>query len=476
MSHLKNIFFLLFFLVLFMGSLALAEKKPVVHIPKIEPGKPLPANLFVQIAKKINPSVVNIATTVKTRARSHFLFPGNFGPRMSPLPAQSLGSGFIIEEDGHIVTNAHVVSKASVIKVHIKEDPTVYKARVVGHDPSTDIALIKISAGESRTRKKFPKAVLGDSNALQVGEWVAAFGNPYGHSNTMTKGIISAIDRHIDELNLLPFLQTDAGINPGNSGGPLVNTQGQVIGVNTAINPRAQNIGFAIPIYNVRSILKSLKKYGYVKRGFLGVHMSNVPVEFDYNKKTYQGVLIVDVMKGGPAQRAGIRSQDIITEFNGSPIKTSKNLFDIVSATPKGEKVRGKLFRDFAMRSFTAVVSERPRAQAPAEVRMDPPPKKSLSSQAPFRLGFTLEPSSQRLPHLPSNYASRPLVTSIAAKSPAWKAGLKAGDVIFSVNSYSVLTVEQAFKRLSSKGQNVLHVLRFNQPGSYNLKKIVLVQ
>jgi len=386
-------------------------------IPKIEPGKPLPANLFIQIAKKIQPSIVNISTTRKQRMRQVDIFDMLLAPN-APVPSpslptpHSLGSGFIIDKGGYIVTNAHVVDQADSIHIQIKDDPTIYKAKVIGKDRPTDIALLKIDAKDSRTREVFTEAELGDSNNLQVGEWVAAFGNPFGHSNTMTKGIISAIDRHIDEINLLPFLQTDAGINPGNSGGPLVNTQGKVVGVNTAINPLANNIGFAIPIYNVKSILKSLKKNGYVKRGFLGVRMDPNKIEFDYQGKTHKGVLIVDVVRGGPAEKAGIRSYDIITEFNGTPIASSRDLYKIVSATPVNERVKGKLFRKSKVKSFTVVVAERPNNTSQAQ-RSSIEKVPSNVNKAPYNLGFHLAQTDSNLSRrlkLPLTYAHRPIV------------------------------------------------------------------
>ena len=454
-----------------------------IVIPKIEPGSPLPANLFIQIAKKIQPSIVNISTTKKQRVRHVDLFDMLIAPN-APVPSpslptpHSLGSGFIIDTSGYIVTNAHVVDQADSIHIQIKDDPTIYKAKVIGKDRPTDIALLKIDTKDSRTRKKFIAAELGDSNDLQVGEWVAAFGNPFGHSNTMTKGIISAIDRHIDEINLLPFLQTDASINPGNSGGPLVNTQGEVIGVNTAINPYANNIGFAIPIYNVKSILKGLKKDGYVKRGFLGVRMDPNKIEFDYQGKTHKGVLIVDAVKGGPAEKAGIKPYDIITEFNSTPITSSKDLFKIVSATPVNEKVKGRLFRKNKMQSFTVLVTERPNNTSQAQ-RSSIEKVPSKMNKAPYNLGFHLaqtDTSLSRRLKLPLIYAHRPIVVEVISPSHAQRAGLKAGDIIFSVNGENVQTVKDAFNRLRDASENVLYVLRFDQPGRYNLKRIVIVR
>ncbi|MDE0151406.1 MAG: trypsin-like peptidase domain-containing protein [Bdellovibrionales bacterium] len=470
------------FLILFLLLPIFSISEEVV-IPKIEPGKPLPADLFIQISKKIQPSIVNISTTKKQRMRQVDIFDMLLAPN-APVPSpslptpHSLGSGFIIDNSGHVVTNAHVVDQADSIHIQIKDDPTIYKAKVIGRDRPTDIALLKINIKDSRTRKEFTSAELGDSNKLQVGEWVAAFGNPFGHANTMTKGIISAIDRQIDDINLLPFLQTDASINPGNSGGPLVNTQGEVVGVNTAINPYANNIGFAIPIHNVKSILKSLKNNGYVKRGFLGVRMDPNKIEFDYNGKTHRGVLIVDVVQGGPAETAGIKPYDIITEFNGTPIASSRELVKIVSATPVNEKVKGQLFRKNQMQSFTVVVAERPNNTSQAQ-RSSVEKVPSNMNKAPYNLGFHLaqtDASLSRRLKLPLIYAHRPIVVEVISPSHAQRAGLKVGDIVFSVNGENVQTVEDTFNRLRDARENVLYVLRFDQPGRYNLKRIVVIK
>ncbi len=485
--NLKKIAFLVLIYALFVPFLSHSKinsnNPSKIVIPKIKPGAPLPADLFIQIAKKINPSVVNISTSMGVSSMSNFnlfeqfLFPLDIPrPPTQIQPANSLGSGFIIEEKGYIVTNAHVIERASKIHVQIKNDPTNYEAKVIGKDKATDIALIKISANDSKIRKKFPIVDLGNSNNLQVGEWVAAFGNPFGHSNTMTKGIISAIDRHIDELNLLPFLQTDASINPGNSGGPLVNTQGQVIGVNTAINPRAQNIGFAIPIHNVISILKSLKNDGYVKRGFLGVQMSPNTVEFEYNKKPKEGVLIVNVIPGSPAEKAGIKKFDIVTKFNKTSITSNRDLFNSVSATPVNEKVTGELYRNNKMIPFTVVIRERPRENTSKKTSTE---SKKISRKAPYNLGFSLLKSNEEIPpnfNLPMSRSDRPVVLEVYPPSPAFNSGLMKGDIIFSVNGENVQTMDEVFKNLTPKNKNVIHVLRYDRPGRFNLKKIQILK
>ena len=453
-----------------------------VVIPDIQAGEPFPSDLFIKIAQKINPSVVSISTLSKNpRSRSlnnDPFFDFFFNPQPQSQPQRSgLGSGFIIEPDGHIVTNAHVIIHADSILVHVKDDPTVYEANVIGKDEKTDIALIKIEARQSRTRKSFSTVSIGDSNALQVGETVVAFGNPFGHSNTMTKGIISALDRRINELNLFPFLQTDASINPGNSGGPLVNVKGEVVGVNTAINPNAVNIGFAIPIYNVNSILKALKKDGYVKRGFIGIQMRPDTVGFDYKEKSYKGVLVTDVVRGGPADQSGIRPRDIITEFNKTPIQTSKDLHNIVSGSPVGETVSGRLFRDNKIRSFKVTIREWPNQKArPVQFKQE---TKLSSKTAPYGLGFSLSQSDSKLPshlNLPLTYVNKPIVIEVKENSSAGRSGLKEGDIIFSINNFNVQTVKQAFSRLRNQRENVIHVLRYDQPGRYKLKQIKVIK
>ena len=460
---------------------ALSATAQNVLIPQLKPGQPLPVDLFIQIGKKIQPAVVNISTTVNVSPSSSFLYnPFDFLDPFTQQPQEestprdhSLGSGFIIEKNGLIVTNAHVIDKADSINVHIKDDPTVYKASLIGKDKLTDIALIKIDTKDSRTRKSFATVELGDSNKLQVGEWVVAFGNPFGHSNTMTKGIISAIDRHIDELNLLPFLQTDASINPGNSGGPLVNTKGRVIGVNTAINPRAQNIGFAIPIFNVRSILKSLKAHGYVKRGFLGVKMNINSVEFDYKGSSHKGVLIESVMKDSPAKKGGIRPYDIIVKFNGTPMSSSRDLAQIVSSIPVNEKVKVELFRDKKIKMLDVVIEERPR---PNRVKLSKKVKKT-PDRAPHDLGFSVAQSNSEIArkhNLPKVYSNRPIVVYVKKSSPADRANLLKGDIIFSVNGKSVQTTRDILDQVRSQKINILQILRFDRPGRYNLKKIVI--
>ena len=255
---------------------------------------------FVYLAKKVKPSVVNISITKKTGQLLQ-LAPGLYVPR-TPHSISGSGSGFVIDTQGLIVTNTHVVLGADEIKVQFVNEKKFYKATLIGKDSLSDIALLQI-----KTKRKLVPIKLGNSHKVEVGEWVAAFGNPHGYGHTITKGIISAVKREIDDLNLFPLLQTDASVNPGNSGGPLVNLAGEVVGVNNAIAAGAQGISFAIPIDNVKNILTDLKKYGYVKRGFIGVHLQHT--------KNKQGALVVDVLQGGPANQAGVQAYDVIKKI-----------------------------------------------------------------------------------------------------------------------------------------------------------------
>ncbi|MEK7354883.1 MAG: trypsin-like peptidase domain-containing protein, partial [Bdellovibrionota bacterium] len=306
---------------------AIADLKQTPPLDPLKLGSPLPANLWIELSKLVNPAVVSITTSARVRQRGggrgyrdpiqEFFEefyggqipggpPGNGGRGQPREQMMGLGTGFIIRDDGLIITNNHVVEQADIIKVQLdSSDGKLYEAEVIGRDARTDLALIKIDA-----KKKLPYAQLGESKSVQVGEYVAAFGNPYGHAHTMTIGIVSAIGREIAEINRFPFIQTDASINPGNSGGPLVNAQGYVVGVNTAIDARAQGIGFAIPIDNVKQIVAALEKDGRIRRGFIGVGIATVDEDIAAQlgmKDAPRGVLVTQVLRGGPADKAGIK-------------------------------------------------------------------------------------------------------------------------------------------------------------------------
>lgn len=362
----KNIFVFIFFYVSF--SIAQVPQKPA---PILKLNDPLPGNLFVELAKAINPAVVNISTSVIPKGRQFRdpmleMLEQFYGMRLQqPNQPQNgkprrmgLGTGFIIREDGLIVTNNHVIENADLIEVQLTENSDKqYKAEVIGRDSRTDIALIKI-----KPDNKLTVAALGSSSETQVGEWVAAFGNPYGHGHSMTKGIISSKGREIGEINKLPLLQTDASINPGNSGGPLVNSKGFVIGVNSAIDARAQGIGFAIPIDEVKKIIPQLEQRGSIRKGYLGVYLGDIDDQAAsaLDMEDFRGAVILQI-DNGPAKKAGLRIYDIILEFSGKKIRNSQDLMDIVADTEPGQKIKAKVLRGEKKITVDIVITEMPK-------------------------------------------------------------------------------------------------------------------
>jgi serine protease Do len=278
-------------------------------------------------------------------------------PPPRPEVPQSLGSGVIIGTDGTILTNYHVVEKADTITVRLS-DKRQFVGKVVGKDRRTDIAIVKIEA-----KNYLPTAVLGDSDRLEVGEWVMAIGNPFGLDNTVTSGIVSAKGRHLGAGPYDDFIQTDASVNPGNSGGPLVNTQGEVVGINMAIISQTGGsigIGFATPVNMVKDLLPQLRASGKVTRGWLGVSIQEVPSalmqSLGWDKP--QGVLVTGTAESGPAEKAGIRAGDIITEFDGREIQEAGSFPLVVSRTPIEKKVTIKIQRDRQTVALSAVIAE----------------------------------------------------------------------------------------------------------------------
>ncbi len=315
--------------------------------PTDAPSKPgaRPAS-FADIVAKVRPAVVNIYTRkeVITRSRLHPFAHRGMVPRRRV--AESLGSGFIIDEKGHVLTNFHVVEHATEIGVRLL-DERFFEAELIGADPKTDVALLRIKDG-----KDLPVIELGDAHRLRVGDWVVAIGNPLGLASTVTAGIASAIGRKgipvSEEMRYQDFIQTDASINPGNSGGPLINTAGQVVGINTAISAEGQGIGFAIPINMARDILPQLKKKGRVERSWLGIYVGEVPTqvrrELGLTKKD-GGALVTRVVPGGPAAAAKLARGDIIVAIDGEKIDDAGHLTWLASNLGIGRTVRVELQR-----------------------------------------------------------------------------------------------------------------------------------
>ncbi|WP_413568366.1 trypsin-like peptidase domain-containing protein [Bdellovibrio sp. HCB117] len=437
--------------------------------PKLKLSDPLPGNLFVELAKAVNPAVVNISTTALPKN-----MPGRRDPMLDMLeqlygfrmqqPQQQqrpqqmgLGTGFIIREDGLIITNNHVIAGADVINVQLSEkSKDVYEATLIGSDERTDIALIKITpkAGE-----KLPYAVLGSSKDVEVGEWVAAFGNPFGHGHSMTKGIVSSKGRDITEINKIPLIQTDASINPGNSGGPLVNTKGQVIGVNSAIDARAQGIGFAIPIDEVKAILPILESKGRIARGYIGAALGDLdPDAAEYlGLGDVRGAVITNMDPKGPAFKSGMKTYDIVTEFNGKTIRNSLDLMDAVADSPIGKPAKAKVIRNNKEVSLSVNVAERAE-----DKRIVKAQAKSYEGQkAPFNLGFSvMDPTPELRTEwgLPSDM-KQPVVIETERSSAASRGGLRVGDVVLDVNKKPVDNTKDVLKHLK-KGDNTLRIAR----------------
>ncbi len=400
--------------------------------------------LWVKLAKELTPAVVNISTTqvVKRGAQSRGPFseddPFNeffkrfFGDQPRQFKATSLGSGFIINKDGYILTNNHVVENATDITVKLG-DSRELKAKVIGRDPKTDIALIKIEASN------LPVIPLGNSDKLEVGEPVMAIGNPFGLNQTVTTGIVSAKGRFIGEGPYDNFIQTDASINRGNSGGPLINTSGEAVGINTAIfSPTGGSIGigFAIPIDMTKEVLPQLKDRGQVTRGWLGVAIQPITPDLGkkFSLKQANGALVSDVMEGSPAEHAGVKQGDVIVEFDGKKIKSSTDLPHMVASTPVGKEVPIKVVRDGAEVTLQVKVGELKEEQVAAMTSTSPKTKLGIDIQE-------LTPALARKFGLKGEKGV--VITEVEPDSPGDAVGLQPGDLILEINRVRVTTVNQ---------------------------------
>ncbi len=413
---------------------------------------------FADLVQKVKPAVVNISTTTTVKIPGspfrHFFGPdegegpfGDFFHRFfgdipdQELKQQSLGSGFIIDKDGYIITNNHVVDGADEIKVKLA-DGREFKARVIGRDQKTDLALIKISS----IFKDLPAISLGDSDRMRVGDWVLAIGNPFGLEETVTQGIISATGRVIGSGPYDNFLQTDAPINPGNSGGPLINLSGEVIGINSAIIQSGQGIGFAIPSNMAKKIIPQLKEKGKVTRGWIGVSVQTVTPEIAQalGLKEAQGVLVGEVVPGGPADAAGIKRGDVIVSFDGKEIKKVGDLPLLVADTPAGKSVEVKVMRDSKKLTLTMKVAEMPSGKLPA-----------IGQVSPEGLGLTVQSITPRImAELQLRDKSGVVVVNIQPGSPADDAGMQAGDLIKEVNRTPIKDLNDYNSAIQKAGRN----------------------
>ena len=404
---------------------------------------------FTELVEKQGAAVVNISTTQSVRNPLLPQIPNlqeddpfyEFFRRFIPQPgprefqSQSLGSGFIISQDGYILTNAHVVETAEEITVKLT-DKREFKAKVIGADRRTDIALIKIDAAS------LPAVRFGDPNRLKVGEWVLAIGSPFGFENTVTAGIVSAKGRSLPQENYVPFIQTDVAVNPGNSGGPLFNLRGEVVGINSQIYSRTggfMGLSFAIPIDVANDIAQQLRTTGKVTRGRIGVVIQPVTKELadGFGLPRPQGALVNSVEKGGPADKAGVEAGDVILRFDGKPVNSSEDLPRIVGATRPGSKASMQIWRNKQSREAQVVVSEMQDDRAARQARRGggKPP-----AAAPSQYGLTLSDltDSQRGELKVSGGV---LVEN--SQGAAARAGIRRGDVILAVNNQDVKSAEQ---------------------------------
>ena len=408
---------------------------------------------FTDLVERQGTTVVNISTTQS--ARNALAIPNvpdddpfyEFFRRFIPSPgprefqSQSLGSGFVISNDGYILTNAHVVDAAEEITVKLN-DKREFKAKVIGADRRTDIALLKIDASGLQAVR------FGDPGRLKVGEWVVAIGSPFGFENTVTAGIVSAKGRSLPQENFVPFIQTDVAVNPGNSGGPLFNLRGEVVGINSQIYSRTggfMGLSFAIPIDVANDIVQQLRSVGKVTRGRIGVVIQPITKELaeSFGLAKPMGALVNSVEKGGPADKAGIESGDVILRFDGKPVASSEDLPRIVGATRPGTKVGVQLWRNKTAREVQVTIAELPddRASRPSRRGGKPP----ATSQYGLALSDLSDAQRKEL-----KVEGGVLVEN--AQGAAARAGIRRGDVILAVNNQDLKSVEH-FKEIMSQAE-----------------------
>ncbi|SDK61102.1 serine protease Do [Methylophilus rhizosphaerae] len=440
---------------------------------------------FTELAEKQGPAVVNISITSVVHGGS-VGFPGmpndenlqeflrRFGiPGMPGMPgqeggqdggqdykSQSLGSGFIISSDGYILTNAHVVNEADEVLVKLY-DKREFKAKIIGVDKRTDVALIKIEA------TGLPKVVVGDPNTLKVGEWVAAIGSPFGLENTMTAGIVSAKGRALPQENYVPFIQTDVAINPGNSGGPLFNLRGEVVGINSQIYSKSggsMGLSFSIPIDVAIDISNQLKATGRISRGWLGIGIQEVTKDLadSFGLKQTSGALIAGVEKNSPADKGGLEAGDIILKFDGKAINTSSDLPRVVAATKPGKTVPVEIIRKGNGKTLQLTIGEMPTEQAEAQTGS----KESAKPEA-NKIGLLLR---ELTPQQKKKLNGKNGLLVVESSGAAAQAGIRRGDVILGLNNSESQSVDLFNKQINAvpagktvavlvqRGENTLYV------------------
>jgi serine protease Do len=418
---------------------------------------------FTELAEKQGPAVVNISITSVAQNNGMSPFPGmpedenlqeffkRFGiPGMPPGQApgqggqeyksQSLGSGFIISQDGYILTNAHVISEADEVLVKLS-DKREFKAKIIGADKRTDVALIKIEAAN------LPKVTIGDPNMLKVGEWVAAIGSPFGLENTMTAGIVSAKGRALPQENFVPFIQTDVAINPGNSGGPLFNLRGEVVGINSQIYSRSggsMGLSFSIPIDVAIDISNQLKSTGKITRGWLGIAIQELTKDLSesFGMKNTNGALVAGVEKNGPADKGGLEAGDVITKFDGKAIVVSSDLPRVVGSTKPGKLVPVEIIRKGTNKTINVGVGE-----MPSDTLEIAAPNKSMPKAEANKIGLTLK---ELTPQQKRKLNGKNGLLVIESTGVAAQAGIRRGDVVLGLNNSESQSVDLFNKQINA--------------------------
>lgn len=411
---------------------------------------------FVSLSEKANPSVVNISTTRTVKGGApgvrqggpnaeqlNEIFEHFFGQQMPQMPdynAESLGSGFFVTDNGYVLTNYHVIHEADAIFVGVNSGDE-YEASIIGVDPMSDLALLKIDI-----KTKTPFLEFGSSENLKVGEWVLAIGSPFGFDYTVTQGIVSAIGRGLAQDRYVPFIQTDVAINPGSSGGPLLNGEGKVVGINSQIVSRTGGylgLSFAIPSDVAKDVVKQLKANGKVKRGYLGVSFQNIDKNLakSFGLEQAKGALVAQIVPGGPAEKAGIKTADIITSYQGQTIHSASDLPHYVGSTAPGTEAKIGIIRDGKPITLSVEVGELQSDDLAPQL-----PKKNAQTQTNL-LGLSLRELTPE-ENAQADHPAGLVVDYVAANSPASSAGLRPGDLILSINRQPVKSLGE-FKALS---------------------------
>jgi serine protease Do len=416
------------------------QQQVAMRAPVVPAALPVASGSFAQVAEAVGPAVVNINTIMRggggrTPVEEFFgdeFFRRFFGDPERPQQQGSLGSGVIVDPSGIALTNAHVVERATNIEV-VTADGKKHRAKVVGLDKRTDLAVLRLQGGGP-----YPSAVLGDSDKVRVGDWVLAIGSPFGLQQTVTAGIISAKGRFIGQGPFDDFLQTDAAINPGNSGGPLVNMSGEIIGINIAILPRAGGIvviGFCFHSNMANRIYTELVARGKITRGWLGVSIQPLTPELakSFGLKEPKGVLIADVVKDSPADKAGLAAGDVLMEFDGKKLDAPQDLQKIVAVTAPGKGVPVKLWREKGEKTLEIKIGETPEETAQIE----------HSGKSKSLLGLETRPITPEIARqLNLRTTEGVLVARVEDEGPAAEAGLQRGDVIREVNRQRIKSVQ----------------------------------